>query len=107
VGKLVERLNVAARPSFMAGCLVKWASRAQSSARAPLYSSYKYPDAPAGRKCGESEVCPPIVLPSSFLYSTEGGEVLRAGGLPGFSGVLGAARVLKLYRNPFEFDRVF
>jgi hypothetical protein len=56
MGKMVERLNVAARPSFMAGQPDKWASCAQSLARAPPYSSYKYPDAPPGRKCEESEV---------------------------------------------------
>jgi hypothetical protein len=56
VGKAVERLNVAARPNFMADRPDKWASRAQSSARAPPYSSYKYPGAPLGRKCEESEV---------------------------------------------------
>jgi hypothetical protein len=56
VGKMVERLNVAARPSFMAGRPNKWASRAQSLSRAPPYSSYKYPSARPGRKCEESEV---------------------------------------------------
>jgi hypothetical protein len=55
VGKAVERLNVAARPSFMAGRLDKWASRTQSSTRAPPYS-YKYPGAPLGRKCEKCEV---------------------------------------------------
>jgi hypothetical protein len=49
VEKAMERLNVAVRPD-------KWASRAQSSARALSYSSYKYPSAPPGRKCEESEV---------------------------------------------------
>jgi hypothetical protein len=38
--------NLAARPSFMVGQPDKWASRAQSSARAPPYSSYKYHGAP-------------------------------------------------------------
>jgi hypothetical protein len=34
----------------------KWTSREQSSARAPPYSSFKYHNAPPGRKCEESEV---------------------------------------------------
>jgi hypothetical protein len=46
VGKAVERLNVAARPSFMAGRPDKWASHAQSLARALPYTSYKYLGAP-------------------------------------------------------------
>jgi hypothetical protein len=56
VGNTVERLNLAARPSCMADRPNKWASRAQSSARALPYSSYKYPHAPPSRKCEESEV---------------------------------------------------
>jgi hypothetical protein len=68
------------------------ASHAQSSARAPPYSSYKYHGAPLGRKCEESR---------------ERGEVLRVGGLPSFSGVLRVARARKLYQNPFGFDGVF
>jgi hypothetical protein len=56
VGKAVERLNVAARPSFLAGQHDKWSSPAQSSDRALPYSSYKYPGAPPSRKCEESEV---------------------------------------------------
>jgi hypothetical protein len=56
VGKAVEQLNLTARPSFMAGWPNKWASHAQSSARAPSYSSYKYRGAPPDRKCEESEV---------------------------------------------------
>jgi hypothetical protein len=56
VGKVVEQLNVAAQPSFMAGRPDKWASHIQSSARAPAYSSYKFPGAPPSRKCEESEV---------------------------------------------------
>jgi hypothetical protein len=56
VGKVVEQLNMAARPSFMAGRPNKQASCTQSSARAPPYSSYKYLGAPHGRKCEESEV---------------------------------------------------
>jgi hypothetical protein len=56
VGKAVERLNVAAWPCFVADRPDKWASRAQSSARAPSYSSYKYPGPPPGRKCEEIEV---------------------------------------------------
>jgi hypothetical protein len=54
--KVVQGGNLAARPSFMADRLDKWASRAQYSARAPPYSSYKYHGAPPGRKCEESEV---------------------------------------------------
>jgi hypothetical protein len=46
VEKAVERLNLAARPSCMVGQPDKWISRAQSSVRAPHYSSYKYPHAP-------------------------------------------------------------
>jgi hypothetical protein len=56
VGKAVEQLNVAARPSFMVDRPDKWASHAQFSARGPPYSSYKYPGTPPGRKCEESEV---------------------------------------------------
>jgi hypothetical protein len=41
--------NLVARPD-------KWATHAQSSARAPPYSSYKYHGAPPSRKCEESEV---------------------------------------------------
>jgi hypothetical protein len=48
--------NLAARPSCMDGRPDKWASRAQSSATVPPYSSYKYYGAPPGRKCEESEV---------------------------------------------------
>jgi hypothetical protein len=55
-GKVMERLNVAAQPSFMVGRPDKWASRAQSLARALPYSSYKYPVAPPGRKGEESEI---------------------------------------------------
>jgi hypothetical protein len=56
MGKVVKQLNVAARPSFMADRPDKWASHVQSSSRAQPYSSYKYPRAPPGRKCEESEV---------------------------------------------------
>jgi hypothetical protein len=56
VGKMVERLNLATRPSCMAGQPDKWASHAKSSATAPPYSSYKNPCAPPGRVCEESEV---------------------------------------------------
>jgi hypothetical protein len=56
VGKALERLNVATRPSFMVGWPDKWASHAQSLARALPYFSYKYPAAPPGRKCEGSEV---------------------------------------------------
>jgi hypothetical protein len=65
VGKAVERLNLAARPSCKASRPDKWASHTQSLARAQPYSSYKYPHAPPGRECEESEVMLPIVLPSS------------------------------------------
>jgi hypothetical protein len=40
----------------MVGCPDKWASLAQSLARAPPYSSYKYPPTPPSRKCEESDV---------------------------------------------------
>jgi hypothetical protein len=40
----------------MASQCDKWASCAQSSARALSYSSYKYHGAPPGRKCEKSEV---------------------------------------------------
>jgi hypothetical protein len=56
MGKVVERLNLAAWPGCMAGRADKGASRAQSSARAPPYTSYKYPRAPPDRKHEESEV---------------------------------------------------
>jgi hypothetical protein len=46
VGKVVQGGNLAARPSCMAGWPVKWASRVQSLATAPPYSSYKYHGAP-------------------------------------------------------------
>jgi hypothetical protein len=56
VGKAVERLNLAAWSSCMAGRPDKWASRAQSLARTPPCFSYKYPRAPPSRKSEESEV---------------------------------------------------
>jgi hypothetical protein len=56
VGKAVERLNVVARPSFMADQPDTSASHAQSSTRASPYSFYIYSGAPPGRKCDESEV---------------------------------------------------
>jgi hypothetical protein len=56
VENVVEQLNVAAWPSFMAGWPDKWASHVQSLVRVPPYSSYKYPGAPPGRKCEESDV---------------------------------------------------
>jgi hypothetical protein len=56
VSNAQRRGNLAASPSCMVGQLDKWASCDQSSARAPPYSSYKYHDAPTGRKCEESEV---------------------------------------------------
>jgi hypothetical protein len=71
------------------------------------YSFCNYLGAPPDRKCEESEVLPPRVLPSPFVWSRERGEVLKAGGLPGLSGILGVAQVQKLCRNPFGFDRVF
>jgi hypothetical protein len=46
--KVLQGGNFAGRPD-------KWASHAQSSARAPPYS-YKYHDAPPDRRCEESEV---------------------------------------------------
>jgi hypothetical protein len=67
VGKAAERLNVAARPSFMAGRPDKWASHAQSSARALPYSSYKYLSAPPSRRCEESVSLAFKVLPSLVL----------------------------------------
>jgi hypothetical protein len=54
--KAVQGGNLAAWPSCMAGQPNKWTSRAQSSARAPPYSSYKYHGAPFHRNCEESEV---------------------------------------------------
>jgi hypothetical protein len=47
------------------------------------------------------------VLLSSYLWSRERGEVLRARGLSGLSGVLGVARACKLYQNLFGFDGDF
>jgi hypothetical protein len=47
---------LAARPSWMIDQLDMWASRAQYSARAPPYSSYKYHGAPPSRKYEEREV---------------------------------------------------
>jgi hypothetical protein len=54
--KVVQGGNLAARLSCMAARPNKWASHAQSSARAPPYSSYKYHGAPPGKWCEESEV---------------------------------------------------
>jgi hypothetical protein len=54
--KVVQGGNLAARPSCVAGRSDKWASHAQSSSRAPPYSSYKKHGAPPGKKCEESEV---------------------------------------------------
>jgi hypothetical protein len=48
-----------------------------------------------------------MVLPSSFLYSRVRGKGLRAGGLPGLSGVLRVARAQKLCHNLFGLDGVF
>jgi hypothetical protein len=48
VRKVMERLNMATRPSCMAERPDKWASHVQSLARALPYSSYKYPHAPPG-----------------------------------------------------------
>jgi hypothetical protein len=62
VGNVVKRLNLAARSSWINGQPKKWGSRAQSSARATPYSSYKNPHAPPDRGCEESEVYLPIVL---------------------------------------------
>jgi hypothetical protein len=45
--------------------------------------------------------------PKFILCRVERGEVLRAGGLPGLSGVLGVARAWKICRNPFRFNGVF
>jgi hypothetical protein len=56
VGNAVEWLNLAVGPICMATRPDKWASRTQSSARAPPYSTYKYPHAPPSRECEESEV---------------------------------------------------
>jgi hypothetical protein len=56
VGKGVEWLNLAIRPSCMVGWPDKWTSHAQSSTRTPSYSSYKNPHAPPRRGCQESEV---------------------------------------------------
>jgi hypothetical protein len=44
--KTVQRGNLSAQPSCMAGRPDKWASHTQSSARVPPYSSYKYHHAP-------------------------------------------------------------
>jgi hypothetical protein len=54
--KVVQGGNLATWPSCMAGWQDKWASRTQSSARAPPFSSFKYHGAPLGRSCDESEV---------------------------------------------------
>jgi hypothetical protein len=53
--KVMQGRNLAARPSCMADRPDKWASCAQSSAKAPPYSSYKFHHAPPGRKCEESD----------------------------------------------------
>jgi hypothetical protein len=53
---VVQGGNLATRPSCMVSQQDKWASHAQSLARAPPSSSYKYHDAPPSRKCEESEV---------------------------------------------------
>jgi hypothetical protein len=69
------------------------------------------PPTPLGGKCEERASLASKVLPSLVLVQcssrVERGEVLRARGLPGLSGVLGVARAQKLYQNPFRFDRVF
>jgi hypothetical protein len=54
--KAVQGGNLASWPSCMADRPAKWASRAQSLARAPPYSSYKYHGAPPSRNYEESEV---------------------------------------------------
>jgi hypothetical protein len=58
VGRAVELLNVATRPSFIAGWPDKWTSCAQSSARALPYS-YKYPGAPLAESVKEVRFSPP------------------------------------------------
>jgi hypothetical protein len=49
----------------------------------------------------------PLECSQDHSCRVERGEVLRAGGLLGLSGVLGIAQARKLYRNPFGFDGVF
>jgi hypothetical protein len=88
----------------MAGRPDKWVSRAQSSTRAPTYSSYKYHGAPPGRKWG---LAPPRGFQTQSLKSRERGEVLRVGRLLGLSGVLGVARAQKLCQILFGFNGVF
>jgi hypothetical protein len=55
------------------------------------------------RKWGLASYC----VPKFILCRVERGEVLRAGGVPGLSGVLGVAWARKLCQNPFGFDKVF
>jgi hypothetical protein len=52
--KVMQGGNLATLGSCMADRPNKWASRAQSSARAPPYCSYKYHGAPPGRNCEET-----------------------------------------------------
>jgi hypothetical protein len=54
--KAVQRGNLVAWLSCMTDRPDKWAPRAESSATAPTYSSYKCHGATLGKKCKESEV---------------------------------------------------
>jgi hypothetical protein len=66
------------------------------------------PPTPPGRKWEESMSLAFKVLPSLVLVEwRKRGEVLRAGGLSGLSGVLGVAQAWKLCQNPLWFNRVF
>jgi hypothetical protein len=104
--KAVQGGNLAGRPSCMAGRPDKWAPHVHSLATTPPYSSYKY-HGPPTESVRRVRFSPPIVLQSSFLWSIERGEVLRARGFFGLSGVLGVAQVWKLCQNLFGFNGVF
>jgi hypothetical protein len=72
-----------------------------------LLTSYKYPHIPFDvreiRKWGLASYS----APKFILCRVERGNILRARGLPGLSGVLRVAWAWKLCQNPFGLDGVF
>jgi hypothetical protein len=82
----VQGGNLAARPSCMAGRPDMWASCAQSLAKAPPYSSYKYHGAPSVESVKKVRFRPPKGLPISIfveLRERRGSEGRRTSRLVG------------------------
>jgi hypothetical protein len=99
--------NLATWPSCVADQPDKWASHAHSSSRALPYPCYKYHGAPPADGVKKVRFRSPQGASKFNLCRVERGEVLRAGGLPGLSGVLRVAQAWKICRDPFGFDGVF